>query len=147
MTHVGSSVWTTELSRANKVNKARRCSRCRQRSGADFSQLMFSDAADPSAKTTADLWPSLSHTHTTKALPSTGRQSRLPRLSGWPTGAAMSGSWQQGRRRAHRHCYSRTSSHSQSASPAAPALSRAFPPRAHAARTLTALMSHFGALK
>lgn len=35
----------------------------RQKSGADFSQLMFSDAADPSAKTTADLWPSLSHAH------------------------------------------------------------------------------------
>lgn len=99
------------------------------KSGADFSLLMFSDAADPPAKTTADLWPSLSHSHTNtqqNAAHCTRRQSCLPHLSGGKgaTAAAMSGSWQQGRCRVHRRCYSRTSSHSQSVRAATPALCR-----------------------
>lgn len=97
MTHMGSSAGTAVAEPAKQGQQGTQMFPCRQRSGADFFQLTFSDTADPSAKTTADLWPSLSLSHTQQKLcPPPGDRAAFLICQGRPTRAAASGSWQQG---------------------------------------------------
>lgn len=153
LTHVGSSVCLDDRVKPGKQGQpGTQVFQRRQRSGADFSQLMFSDAADPSAKTTPDLWPSLSHAHTHNRSSALHRATLPPsspvRVADRSGGVRLLAAGPVPRSPTLLLKDKQSQPISESGRPPPPRpLPSLSPPRARATRTLTALMSHFGALK